>query len=265
MLPFIRHFVFIILLTIVTQVGGVAYAVALGLRYWLRISGMYRLLAFPILYSIVWVLMPLVASPFGRVPLPLYATVDQPLQPQHWFTVACNRHYVVPELRTEAVAVARRFASRYEGLPLTYLDANFPLFEGFPLLPHLSHDDGRKLDFAFVYHHPTGRTTRAPAFLGYGRCAEPLPTERNQSAICHTAGYRQYSILRPLAHPFLTSHYTLDEAATAFMVSSFAKRPGIGKLLLEPHLKARWKLHHRKIRFHGCQAVRHDDHLHVQR
>jgi hypothetical protein len=30
-------------------------------------------------------------------------------------------------------------------------------------------------------------------------------------------------------------------------------------------LKARWNLtQYDKIRFHGCQAVRHDDHIHTQ-
>ncbi len=32
----------------------------------------------------------------------------------------------------------------------------------------------------------------------------------------------------------------------------------------KPHLKTRLKLSSAKIRFHGCQAVRHDDHIHVQ-
>ena len=36
-------------------------------------------------------------------------------------------------------------------------------------------------------------------------------------------------------------------------------------LLLEPHLKTRLKLEkYDKIRFQGCRAARHDDHIHVQ-
>ena len=31
-----------------------------------------------------------------------------------------------------------------------------------------------------------------------------------------------------------------------------------------PHLKARLGLNSNKVRFHGCHAVRHDDHFHVQ-
>lgn len=48
------------------------------------------------------------------------------------------------------------------------------------------------------------------------------------------------------------------------VISLFAERPVIGKLFIEPHLKTRLKLTSNKIRFHGCQAVRHDDHMHVQ-
>lgn len=49
------------------------------------------------------------------------------------------------------------------------------------------------------------------------------------------------------------------------LVAAFARRRAIGKLFLEPHLKSRWRLGaYDKIRFHGCKAVRHDDHLHIQ-
>ena len=33
---------------------------------------------------------------------------------------------------------------------------------------------------------------------------------------------------------------------------------------LEPHLKNRLGITHSKLRFQGCQAVRHDDHIDVQ-
>ena len=39
----------------------------------------------------------------------------------------------------------------------------------------------------------------------------------------------------------------------------------IKKIFIEPHLKTRWGLkNYQKIRYHGCHAVRHDDHIHVQ-
>ena len=41
-------------------------------------------------------------------------------------------------------------------------------------------------------------------------------------------------------------------------------QPNLGKVFIEPHLKDRMKLTNSKIRFHGCGAVRHDDHIHIQ-
>lgn len=53
-----------------------------------------------------------------------------------------NRTFAVPEL----AAVARHMEARYPGTPTLVLDANFLLMDGFPLLPHLNHDDGRTPD-----------------------------------------------------------------------------------------------------------------------
>jgi len=44
----------------------------------------------------------------------------------------------------------------------------------------------------------------------------------------------------------------------------FASADATGKIFIEPHLVKRLKLASNKIRFQGCRAVRHDDHLHVQ-
>ena len=44
----------------------------------------------------------------------------------------------------------------------------------------------------------------------------------------------------------------------------FNKNNYIEKVFIEPHLKTRLNLTSNKIRFHGCQAVRHDDHIHLQ-
>ena len=60
------------------------------------------------------------------------------------------------------------------------------------------------------------------------------------------------------------ANFTFDGARTKELVILFASNPAIEKIFIEPHLKERLKLNSEKIRFHGCQAVRHDDHLHVQ-
>ena len=59
-------------------------------------------------------------------------------------------------------------------------------------------------------------------------------------------------------------NFTFDSTVTKELVNYFASKPVIGKIFIEPHLKTRLGLTSDKIRFHGCQAVRHDDHIHVQ-
>lgn len=54
---------------------------------------------------------------------------------------------------------------------ISYLDANFPFKDGFPLLPHLSHDDGRKVDIAFMYRYQSDDSLRKKGeFLSGIRC-----------------------------------------------------------------------------------------------
>jgi len=59
-------------------------------------------------------------------------------------------------------------------------------------------------------------------------------------------------------------NFTFDSTKTKELVNLFASKPTIEKIFIEPYLKTRLKLTSNKIRFHGCEAVRHDDHVHVQ-
>jgi hypothetical protein len=56
----------------------------------------------------------------------------------------------------------------------------------------------------------------------------------------------------------------LDSTRTKELVNLFAAQPLIGKIFIEQYLKTRFNLTSDKIRFHGCSAVRHDDHIHIQ-
>lgn len=38
----------------------------------------------------------------------------------------------------------------------------------------------------------------------------------------------------------------------------------VGKVFIEPHLKVKFGAESEKVRFQGCRAARHDDHIHVQ-
>jgi hypothetical protein len=177
-----------------------------------------------------------------------------------------NRHYVSPALRAAVLSVARELTQDSLNIPLTYLDANFPFWDGFPLLPHKGHNSGRKLDLSFRYRNAAGElVASAPSFFGYGRSNGARGVEMDYPATCAERGYWQYSLLTRIAQPFTRTSYPVDDKATAAMIRALADHPSIGKLFLEPHLKERWDLgEYEDIRYHGCWAVRHDDHVHIQ-
>jgi hypothetical protein len=205
--------------------------------------------------------IPPVAERFGRVPLPMFETGY--LKPANIMTCILNRNYVTPALRETSFAVSMKIHERFPGTIVNYLDANFPFIDRFPLFPHLSHNDGKKLDLAFQYSHRNSGTmsTDVPSFIGYGVCEEPRVGERNVPQECEKKGFWQYSLLQSLVQE--DHEFQLDEKRTRFLINEFAADNDVQMIFIEPHLATRMNLKN-KIRFHGCQAVRHDDHIHVQ-
>jgi len=261
------------LLTAVTQVGGVLYLLYRPISWWIGrrirpkfVAAMVQLIGFLLLLSACAVfVVPPIAQNFGRVPLPIRATAEEPVRPARWFYVIANRHYVRPELREVAVGVAQKLRGAHAEANLVYLDASFPFFDDFPLLPHRSHDDGRKLDVSFAYRSMKSNTVRydSPSWLGYGYVEGPNNGEENWSERCTEEGEWQYDILSKVTRQ--DRPYSVDVAVTKDMIRLFLRDPNVNKLFLEPHLTRRWGfLKEPKITFHGCHAVRHDDHLHIQ-
>lgn len=260
------------LLTVLTQVGGLVFLLSIlthkMIDKWTDhkfIKICYRITSFLSLYCLTtFIIVPLVAKSFGRVPLPL--TETKHLKPLNILTCFLNRNYVRPELKQIAFEVASKMYIRYPGTATNYLDANFPFFDKFPLFPHLSHDDGKKLDLSFYYFDTkTGeQINECPSFIGYGICEEPRPGEANFPDVCAERGHWQYSILTKVISQDGKQDFSFDHERTKALVNFFAAHPRIGNIFIEPHLRTRLQLVSEKIRFHGCQAVRHDDHLHVQ-
>jgi hypothetical protein len=266
-----RTIIFIVL-TVLTQTGGLVYVINFSTyrfinhkvnKVWLRRFG--KLASFILLYTIAsFLIVPVLAKPFGRVRLPLSTTNN--LRPLTFLTCLLNRNYVRNELRDVALQVAGKMNSKYPGTIVNYLDANFPFFNGFPLFPHLSHNDGRKLDLAFCYkdRQSMQETNATPSPIGYGICEEPTETEKNTAAFCAKEGYWQYSFLKTVIPQGSKNDFLFYPQKTKALVELFANDSRIGKIFIEPHLKTRLQITSNKIRFHGCQAVRHDDHIHVQ-
>ncbi|MEM6926674.1 MAG: hypothetical protein AAF602_07090 [Myxococcota bacterium] len=237
----------VVVLTLLTQVLGIVLWPALGLanaptpRPVAKAGGLAMALV-----VLSWPLVAGLASLGGRVPLP--CLTEPTLAPHTLGFCLAHRHYVRPDVRDTLLSVSREVAAAHPGTTVRFLDAGFP-FAGLPLLPHLSHHDGRKVDLALF-----GERGGSP--IGYFGYVAP---DRDPACPPHWLDLRwDFAWLQPA----LRLH--LDEARTATLVRALTRHPGVRKLLLEPHLARRLGVRSDKIRFQGCRAARHDDHVHVQ-
>lgn len=266
-----KIFIFCVL-TILTQIGGVIYIFSLLTHQYIEdktqnklLRSVFKCTAFLVFYlTATLFIVPFIAKSFGREALPL--TKRKNLQPLNIMTCFLNRHYVKPAMKQTVIEVANQLNDSFPNTTLNYLDANFPFIDNFPLFPHLSHNDGKKLDLSFFYlDSKTGqRTDECPSFIGYGICEEPTSTEVNTPEVCNDRGYWQYSFIRKIIPQVAKADYLFDSERTKAIVILFASKKTIGKIFIEPHLQTRLGLKNNKVRFHGCQAVRHDDHIHIQ-
>jgi hypothetical protein len=252
----IGHLVFILFLTALTQVGGLIWLITILIS--VTINKRKRVL-FPIIYLFFnLVVIPPIASLTGRERLPWF---DENLKPRNWFYPLAFRNYVKPELKNELEDSAQVLS--LSNISITYLDANFPFFDGFPLLPHLSHSDGKKIDISLMYLSTEGKSSdKKPSISGYGAYAK---SENNYSCqSCLDKGYWQYDFSKYLTFGIIND-LKLDKGKTAHLIRQLLTISETQKLFIEPHLKQSLGLRNEiKIRFHGCKAVRHDDHIHLQ-
>lgn len=257
------HLIIVVFLTITTQIGGIFYL--LPFLFFRSTSSKYLLkclATFGLLYLIVSIFfVPLIAPIFGREKIKKF----EHLEARTFMTDLMNRNYVRPELNSSLQRIATGLDKKHPGIKLVYLDANFPFINKFPLLPHLSHSDGKKIDIALIYKDEKGRlTNKKPSASGYGIYEGPKSNEYNQIEKCLDKGKWQYDFPKYLTFGKINSELTFSEEATKDLIKEILKQSSTGKLFIEPHLKTRLKLQNRRIRYHGCQAVRHDDHIHFQ-
>ena len=211
--------------------------------------------------AIVFSLVPWTASIFGRVPLPVFASQDAPINPVNYLYCLLARNYVRPEVKSLLIDIARQMNAKYPGSTLVYYDANFPFFNGFPLLPHLSHKDGKKADLGFFYQNKsTGQPLGSPPSpIGYWVYEQPSDQEIQPCKNRKSQLRWDLDFIQPLF-----DQAAMDKKRTAYLLKLLAESHQVRKILLEPHLKARLGMQFDKIRFQGCRAARHDDHIHVQ-
>lgn len=240
------HVTMVLFLTALTQLGGIAWVLAFVFRR--------RTLAFVAIYAGLSIGALFLAPLAGRQPLSCLN--NGPLQVQSWFYCVSNRTYVTPELKAVTEDLAAHMAARHPGTVTLALDGGFPFFDGFPLLPHLSHDDGEKLDLALYYQsegtYLPGRT-RSP--LGYF-AFEQGPTDCPPRWLSMRW---DMDWLQPLFPP-----HDLEPDRMKTAMDWLIADPRVGKLFIEPHLASSLGLSDPKLRFQGCRAARHDDHIHFQ-
>lgn len=210
--------------------------------------------------SISQLIIPIIAGSTGRVPLPRF---DSRLKPASTLTWIFNRNYVKPELKALLIKTSSELPIN---MSIVYLDACFPFIDGFPLPGHLSHNDGEKVDLAFVYTNASGEfLNKGKSFSGYGIVESAGKNEVSQAEICEKQGYWQYSIMTKLTAYERFKDFDFNNAANRILLTKLTAQPGTGKIFIEPHLEKRLRLENDpKIRFHGCHAARHDDHIHLQ-
>jgi hypothetical protein len=242
----ILHLTIALILTLLTQLGGIAW---LASRWFPK-----PILAFAALYTAASLAAVYIAPQFGRVSLPCTKTADTYVRSP--LTCALNRHYVTPALKQVLTDLGKSMATQHPQTKTLLLDANFPFVTGFPLLPHLSHNDGTKADIAFYYQNAKSflpGKTRSP--IGYF-AFEDGPSDCPPATLS-----LRWNLpwLQPL-WPDITPEPTRMTAALNWLSND----PRVGKIFIEPHLRIRYNATHPKIRFQGCRAARHDDHIHIQ-
>ncbi|MET1411627.1 hypothetical protein ABVF61_05135 [Roseibium sp. HPY-6] len=159
-------------------------------------------------------------------------------------------------MRDVTTDLSTHIATRFPGTVTLGLDGNFPFFDGFPLLPHLSHDDGNKLDLAFYYSDENGYLP--------GKTASPIGYFDFEDGF-ESCPQKQWSMRWNFS--WLQSFwpdYQLERQRTKAAVTWLASDPRVEKIFLEPHLRESLDVRFGKVRFQGCFAARHDDHIHFQ-
>ena len=200
---------------------------------------------------------PAMQSPVGLTALP--CDRSEPLAPLR-ARYCRGRNFLTPEAQGTIISLARGLAEQHPGAVIHFMDASGPNGEK-PFPPHLSHGDGRQLDVALFFETLEGAPLVAPPDTsGYGGWWPSEPPRPGERIACPQG--RSGSAEKP--DPPTDRGWRLDEVRTRALIQLLIDEPRVHRILIEPHLEERlgfWG--HPKLRFAGCQAARHDDHLHI--
>lgn len=176
-------------LTATTQIGGIVYLLSVFFsKKWKRNFRFKTQVIFLLFYFFsTFLIVPFVAPIFGREKI----KHSESIKPTNYITDLLNRNYVSPKLNQLLRNTENQLKST--NIKIHYLDANFPFIHKFPLLPHLSHNDGNKIDISLIYETKEGKiTNKQKSLSGYGVFENPKSNEYNQIEKCVKSGYFQY-------------------------------------------------------------------------
>jgi hypothetical protein len=179
-----------------------------------------------------------------------------------------HRHYVRDDLYQLAHELSIAVDSQFPGALTLALDANFPFLDGFPMIPHLSHDYGRKLDLGFYYagsqanDYRRGQLASPIGYWAFERPREGEPQPCSGARTLLTLRWDQ-DWFQPLTRDDLRMDEPRMRAAIRWLQREGRQR-GARRVLLEPHLAQRLGADRSFVRFQGCRVARHDDHFHLE-
>ncbi|MBL8558537.1 MAG: hypothetical protein JNM47_07445 [Hyphomonadaceae bacterium] len=194
------------------------------------------------------------ASAAGLVRLPCRAEVN--LKAAHSNYCTLDRNWVTPDAQAVMRDAAAQVAAAHPGAVVHYMEASWPSAQR-PMPPHLSHGDGRQIDVALFYEtSKAAPLPRPPTPSGY-YAFEPMRDGDFDPCV---------GVKRPGNNrsPPADRNWRLDEERTRTLIAALLADNRVRRLLLEPHLKARLGFaNEARIRFPGCNTLRHDGHVHV--
>ena len=133
----------VLVLTVLSQIGGAVLILAWVLGRAVLPNGQLRGLAILALFAVLYAaatlaVVPPLAALAGRVPLPCRAEPGHSVTAGSPLYCLLNRNYVGPRLVPLLDTLAAALDQAHPGTVTLYLDASFPFLDGMPLAPHLS-------------------------------------------------------------------------------------------------------------------------------